>query len=194
MVNTRPPMHSPPPAGAIHVESDCRLARVFGHSRSDFGNAQSRCDRAAIGEGPYLGAFSLASLLVIGWLAIAYNAASVSADNEFFTICIGVRHLAIPVVALAFLLGVQGLIAPNPSAVRQESAAASEGTVRGVLRITRHPFLWGVMIWSAFHLASNGDLASVIFFGTFLLLAFVGTLLMDASAGANGRGVAELFL
>jgi uncharacterized membrane protein len=134
-----------------------------------------------IGEGLYLGAFSLASLLVIVWFATAYNAAAVSAENRIlYDLGIGVRHLAIPVVALAFLLGAQGLLAPNPAAVRQGSAAASEGTVRGVLRITRHPFLWGVMIWAAFHLAANGDLASVIFFGTFLLLAFVGTLLIDA--------------
>jgi len=136
---------------------------------------------AMIGEGPYLGAFSLASLLVIVWFATAYNAAAASAENRvLYDLGIGVRHLAIPVVALAFLLGVQGLLAPNPAAVRQGSAAASEGTVKGVLRITRHPFLWGVMIWSAVHLAANGDLASVIFFGTFLLLACIGTLLIDA--------------
>jgi len=135
----------------------------------------------AIGEGPYLGAFSLASILAIVWFASAYNAAALSPDNRvLYDLGIGMRHLAIPVVALAFLLGVQGLLAPNPAAVRQGSAAASEGTVKGVLRITRHPFLWGVMIWSAFHLAVNGDLASVIFFGTFLLLAFLGTLLIDA--------------
>ena len=135
----------------------------------------------AIGEGPYLGLFSLASLLAIVWLVSAYNAAYASAENRvLYDLGIGVRHLAIPVVALAFLLGVQGLLAPNPASVRQESAAASEGTVKGVLRITRHPFLWGVMIWAAFHVAANGDLASVIFFGTFLLLALIGTLLIDA--------------
>jgi uncharacterized membrane protein len=135
----------------------------------------------AIGEGPYLGLFSLASASVIVWLASAYNAAYASADNRtLYDLGVGIRHLGIPIVALAFLLGVQGLLAPNPASVRQESAAASEGTVKGVLRITRHPFLWGVMIWAAFHLAANGDLASVIFFGTFLVLACIGTHLIDA--------------
>ena len=135
----------------------------------------------AIGEGPYLGLFALASLIVIVWLASAYNAAYASAENRvLFDLGIGVRHLAIPVVALAFLLGVQGLLAPNPTSVGQEKAAATEGTVKGVLRITRHPFLWGVMIWSAFHVAANGDLASVIFFATFLVNALIGTFLIDA--------------
>ena len=135
----------------------------------------------SIGERPYLGLFALASLIVIVWLATAYNAASASAENRvLYDLGIGVRHLGIPVVALAFLLGVQGLLAPNPTAVQQENTAASEGTVKGVLRITRHPFLWGVMIWSAFHTAANGDLASVIFFGTFFVNALFGTFLIDA--------------
>jgi uncharacterized membrane protein len=49
-----------------------------------------------------------------------------------------------------------------------------------VLRITRHPFLWGVAIWSAFHLVGSGSLASTIFFGTFFILAALGTLAIDA--------------
>jgi len=135
----------------------------------------------ATGERPYLGAFSLTSLILIVWLVSAYNAASASADNRvLYDLGVGVRHLAIPIVALAFVLGVQGLLGANPTSVQQEKAAASEGTVKGVLRITRHPFLWAVMIWAAFHVAANGDLASVIFFGTFLVLAFIGTFLIDA--------------
>jgi uncharacterized membrane protein len=135
----------------------------------------------AIGEGPYLGLFSLASLAAIVWLVMAFNAAQASADNRIlYTQWIGVRHLAIPIVALAFLLAVPGLLLPNPTSLKQESAAAKGETVRGVLRITRHPFLWGVAIWSAFHVSANGDEASVIFFGTFLLLALFGTFSIDA--------------
>ena len=97
-----------------------------------------------------------------------------------YSLGVGVKHLAIPVVALAFFLGVQGLLAPNPTSVRQEGAVAKEGTIHGVVRITRHPFLWGVAMWAAFHVAANGNLASVIFFGTFLVLSIVGTFSIDA--------------
>ena len=34
-------------------------------------------------------------------------------------------------------------------------------------RFTRHPMLWGVTIWAAVHLLTNGDLASLILFGSF---------------------------
>jgi uncharacterized membrane protein len=133
-----------------------------------------------IGEGPYLGLFSLASLGAIVWLAIAYKAAQRGEDPLLYDLGPGVKHLGIPVVALAFLLGVQGLFMPNPTSLRQEGSAAKPDTIRGVLRITRHPFLWGVAIWSAFHLSANGDEASVIFFGTFFVLSILGTFSIDA--------------
>jgi uncharacterized membrane protein len=135
----------------------------------------------AIGEGPYMGLFSLTSFALIFWLVVAYNRANGGPDDrELYSLGVGVKHLAIPVVAIAFFFAVQGLLAPNPTSVRQESAVAKEGTIHGVVRITRHPFLWGVAIWSAFHVAANGNLASVIFFGTFLVLALVGTGSIDA--------------
>lgn len=135
---------------------------------------------AVTGERPYIGLFSVASLAAIVWLAMSYNAASVNDENRFlYDLGPGIRHAAIPIIALAFFLGVQGLLTPNPTSVQQEGAAARGETIRGVLRITRHPFLWGVVIWSAFHIAANGELASVIFFGTFLVLAFFGTFSID---------------
>lgn len=135
----------------------------------------------ATGERAYLGLFSLASIAAIVWLAMAYNAMQAGGgDPVLYDLGPGIRHLGIPVIALAFLLGVQGLFTPNPTAVQGEATAAKKGTVKGVLRITRHPFLWGAVIWSAFHLAANGDEASIVFFGTFLLLALFGTFAIDA--------------
>jgi uncharacterized membrane protein len=133
-----------------------------------------------IGEAAYLGLFSLASLGAIVWLAMSYGAAQRGDDPLLYDLGSRVKHLGIPVVALAFLLGVQGLFMPNPTSLRQEGAAARSDTVRGVLRITRHPFLWGVAIWSAFHLSANGDEASVIFFGSFFILSILGTFSIDA--------------
>lgn len=135
---------------------------------------------AAIGERPYLGLFSLASLGLLVWLVVAYNRAQAGNDPQLYNLGEGVRHLGIPIVAIAFFLGVQGLFLRNPTRVQMAGAAQDEGVVTGVLRLTRHPFLWGVALWSAFHVAANGDEASVIFFGTFLVLALFGTVLIDA--------------
>ena len=62
----------------------------------------------------------------------------------------------------------------------------------GIIRVTRHPFMWGVGLWALLHLAANGDEASVIFFGSLAVLALVGTLLIDARRtreNAPGWGV-----
>jgi uncharacterized membrane protein len=134
-----------------------------------------------IGEKAYLGLFALASIGAIVWLVMAYNAAGPTAANvRLYNLGPIVFDLGIPIVGLAFLLGVQGLFVANPTSVQQEAAATKEGTVHGVLRITRHPFLWGVAIWAAFHFAVNGDVASIILFGTFLVLSILGTFSIDA--------------
>ena len=52
-------------------------------------------------------------------------------------------------------------------------------------RFTRHPMLWGVTIWAAVHLLANGDLASLILFGSF------GVFSLFDMWSANRRG-AEL--
>lgn len=152
---------------------------------------------SAIGERAYLGLFSLLSLAGIVWLVVSYNSAQSSGANRIlYDLGSGVRHAGIPVVAIAFLLGVQGLLMRNPTRV-QVGGTMPTGPlpVFGVLRITRHPFLWGVALWSAFHLAANGDQASVIFFGTFFVLSLLGTVSIDAKRrrkmGAAWDGFAE---
>ena len=129
-----------------------------------------------IGEKPYLGLFAASSLGAVVWLCMAYNRATSSPDNPvLFDPGQMLRNGAIPVLALAFALAVPGVMMGNPTSAGQENAG-----IRGVLRITRHPFLWGATLWSGFHLAGSGTLASTIFFGTFFALAAIGTRVIDA--------------
>ena len=54
-------------------------------------------------------------------------------------------------------------------------------------RFTRHPMLWGVSVWAAVHLLANGDLASLILFGSFGAFA-----LFDMwSANRRGAGLSS---
>jgi len=133
----------------------------------------------ALGERVYLSLFALATVATIVWLVMSYNAATAHGSDVLWDMGPGVKHLGIPVVAVAFLLAVSGLMTPNPTSVGMEGRAAS-AEVSGILRVTRHPFLWGAALWSAFHLAANGDAASVIFFGTFVVLSVAGTFSIDA--------------
>ncbi|HEX7777138.1 MAG TPA: NnrU family protein [Parvibaculum sp.] len=138
-------------------------------------------DRIAglVGERAFLGLFSLASLGGIVWLCMAYNRAVMEPDRLYWVAPAWLVHLAPLVMIVAFFFAVIGLTTPNPTAAMAEGLLDKPDTIKGMLRITRHPFLWGAMIWATLHIAVNGDKASIIFFGTFLVLAALGTLSID---------------
>lgn len=132
-----------------------------------------------IGEGPYMGLFSLASLAVIVWLSMAYGDARGS-GAVFWGAATGAKHAALAIMLIALLFVVVGLTTPNPTSVKQEAVLSRPDAVKGMLRITRHPFLWGVALWAAAHLLVNGDTPSLILFGAMLALAVFGTTSIDA--------------
>jgi uncharacterized membrane protein len=135
----------------------------------------------AIGEGPYMGLFSLASVACLTWLIFAFGPARTAADNQvFWSVTPLTRELQLGLTLLAFLLAVPGLTTPNPTSIRQQSVLDKPDAIRGMLRITRHPFLWGVAIWAGGHLLVHGDVAAMIFFGGLLMLALFGTASIDA--------------
>lgn len=51
-----------------------------------------------------------------------------------------------------------------------------------IKRFIRHPMLLGVFLWSCVHLFANGDLASIILFGSFAIFSLFGMV------SANIRG------
>jgi uncharacterized membrane protein len=132
---------------------------------------------ARLGEQPYRGAFSLASLAGLGWMVYAYRRAP---TIPLWGMNLGLRPLVFAVVFVAVLFVVIGLSSPGPTSVGAEGKLAQgEAAVRGITRITRHPFLWGIALWAFAHLLVNGDVASVVLFGTLLLLALAGTAAID---------------
>jgi uncharacterized membrane protein len=54
-----------------------------------------------------------------------------------------------------------------------------------MIRITRHPIMWGVMLWALAHVLARADMKSLIFFGGLFLVALLGTLSMDRRKRAN---------
>lgn len=65
------------------------------------------------------------------------------------------RHIAMVLVLLAFIAFPQSYISGNFG------------------RVLKHPQLVAVKLWAVAHLITNGDLASVVLFGSFLLWAVV---------------------
>ncbi len=130
-----------------------------------------------LGEKPYLGLYSLVAALAFWWLGSAYADAPTTLLWPTYGWQAWVPLLVVPV---ALLLIVAGLSTPNPTAVGQTGRLDHPDAARGILRITRNPFLWGVGLWALAHMVPNGDTASLVLFGTLAVLALGGSALIDA--------------
>jgi uncharacterized membrane protein len=130
-----------------------------------------------VGEQGFQGIFSLASIAGLVWLCMAYGRAP---RIELWGTADVLRPLALGVMAVAILLGVVGLVTPSPTATGGEGRLDLTEPATGILRVTRHPFLWGVSLWAVMHLVLNGDAASLVLFGSLLGLAVVGPWSIDA--------------
>jgi len=133
----------------------------------------------ALGERGYLGLFSLASLAGLAWMSMAYGRA------PFEGLWPGLRHVPLVVVPFAFVLLACGLLSSNPTVLGQAGVLKREDSARGIIRITRHPIMWAIMLWAAAHVLAIGSLQAAIFFGGLLLLAAAGTTLQDARKAAQ---------
>lgn len=129
----------------------------------------------AIGPNGYMVVFSLASVAAIVWLVTAYKAAPYA---PIWGQLAWWKPFAIALMLPAFLLVVIGLTTPNPTAVAQE--ALVDKPPIGIVRITRHPFLMGVALWSLVHLVGNGDGASLALFGAMFVVSVAGPPSIDA--------------
>ena len=89
------------------------------------------------------------------------------------------RSIAMVLMPFALRLAVIGLTTPNPTAVGGERLSDAARATRGIVTITRHPFLWGTTLWSVAHLAANGDAASALLFGGMLILSLGGMAAID---------------
>ena len=130
-----------------------------------------------IGEGPFQGLFSLATLGAIVWMCRAYAQAD---EVPTWGSVDAFRSTALVLTLFAFVLAAVGLTTPSPTVTGGESNLDRDDAAQGILRITRHPFLWGVAIWAFTHIVLNGDAASLVLFGALLLVALLGPPSIDA--------------
>lgn len=108
---------------------------------------------AKIGAGPYKGLYSLVSLIGIVLISIGYGQYRQTGYIPVWDPPVWTRHLALLLVWFAFVC---------------LAAAYLPGRIK---RALKHPMLVGVKVWAMAHLLANGDLGSIILFGSFLAWA-----------------------
>ena len=129
----------------------------------------------ALGEWPFVGLYSAISLGLFVWLVGAYGDAPLV---ELWAAPTVVRYVALGVMVVASVLVACGLSLTSPTGVSLKPAAAG-APLPGIFKVTRHPVLWGIGLWAVVHVMANGDLASLILFGSLGVLALGGTVHID---------------
>lgn len=114
-----------------------------------------------LGENGYKGVFSLISFAGLGLMIFGYAHAG---KVDIYVPIPGLRSVTVLLMALSMVL----------------FAAANMPT--NIKRVTRHPMLWGLVVWSVAHLLANGDQASLVLFGGLGVYGLLGML------SANLRG------
>jgi uncharacterized membrane protein len=120
-------------------------------------------------------AYSALSLVLLGWLVAAARRAETIVLWQPARWQWGVPLAVMPV---ALFLVAAGLLAVNPLSVAIRSGPEPGAAVS----ITRHPLIWGFLLWALAHLPPNGDLVSVILFGGMAVFALAGLARLDAKA------------
>ena len=129
----------------------------------------------ALGRRTYLALYSALSLALLAWLI---SAAIRAPEIVIWEQARWQAVLALIAVPFALALIIAGLIKPNPLSV-SFYAEGYDPARPGLLGITRHPVLWGFGLWGMAHIASNGDLVSIILFGALTFFALLGTITLD---------------
>ena len=129
------------------------------------------------GEKGFQAIYSLVAFATLGWLVVAFRAASggTALWNGFASlpwIAASVLMLAASVLLVGSFLGNPALPAPNAAAV------AARGP-HGVFHVTRHPMMWSFALWSASHLLVSPTPRVLVLTLAIAVLALVGSHLQD---------------
>jgi len=133
-----------------------------------------------LGKKVYLIVYSLLAFGTLG--AMIYTYSQVSHTDFVWLPSVPGYKIAKVIMLFAVVLLVLGTMIRNPTSMVWPDAINDE--YRGVIKITRHPIQWSIVLYATAHLISNGDKASIVLFGTLGLVALLGTLAMDAKKHA----------
>ena len=131
---------------------------------------------ARLGHAGFGIAYSALSLGVLAWLIAAAGRAPYMPLWDWAP---WQNHVVLAVMLPVCVILSLAIARPNPFSFGGAQNDRFDPASPGIVRLTRHPLLLALGIWSAAHILPNGDLAHVILFGTFAGFAMLGGRLVD---------------
>jgi uncharacterized membrane protein len=131
---------------------------------------------ARLGHAGFGIAYSALSLGVLAWLIAAAGRAPYVPLWDWAP---WQNHVVLAVMLPICVILSLAIARPNPFSFGGAQNDRFDPASPGIVRLTRHPLLQALGIWSAAHILPNGDLAHVMLFGTFAGFAMLGGRLVD---------------
>lgn len=131
---------------------------------------------ARFGKAAFYAGYSVISTILLVWVIAAALDSPTVVVWEQRPWMRWVPPLVMPVACLFWVLG---LSQKNPFSIGP-GGAGYDPARPGIVRLTRHPIIWGLGIWSAAHIVPNGHLAGLLLFVPLFLLCLVGPRILDA--------------
>lgn len=148
---------------------------LVAHSLTNLRPLRHRIE-AVVGKVGFYGGYSVLSTVLLVWvIAAAINSPTIILWEQQPWMR-WAPSLAMPVVCQ---LWVSGLTRPNPFSIGP-GGRGFDPARPGILRLTRHPVVWGLGLWAGAHMIPNGHLAGVTLFAPLLILSVLGPRILDA--------------
>lgn len=138
---------------------------------------------AAMGEGAYMGVFSVLSLLSIWWWVSLFNGTAYDAGAWSYPAWW--PWLKAALMLLAAVLFVGGLTSPNPTLPQGGKLLERPDVGQGIFAVTRHPLMWAFGLWGIAHFISQPNWRGFWFYGLFALTAIGGAALQERRKAAT---------
>jgi uncharacterized membrane protein len=128
--------------------------------------------------------YFLISGVLFSWMITAYLHAP---SLVLFEPNTSMKHVSFSVMGFACFLVVFGYTTSNPMATGKKGEGV-HSLPFGVLKITRHPIMWGMALFAFCHVLASGTAAAVILFGSITFLAIAGTRHIDMNKQSEDNG------
>jgi len=134
----------------------------------------------ALGAGGFQGAYTVVSFATLAWVYFAFIAAPPadlpgSGDAGW---------IAATIITLPAMILLAGSLVGNPALPTPMAEAQARAEPKGVMRVTRHPMMWGIGLWALSHIILFWSIRTLVTALAMGILALVGAKFQDAKKEA----------
>ena len=128
-----------------------------------------------LGNGGFLGFYSLVSFAAFGWMVWCFRQAP-KGEYQWLPTDIhwGIASI-LTLLATVFFIGSFSRNPALPNADPDAGKALAAQSPKGMFLVTRHPMMWGFALWGIAHILVAPRMDSFLFVGSLVFLALAGS-------------------